>query len=188
MAQERYPQEPYRPRAGETPGAVATQPYALNWGSAVAAGFLGTVAITLMMYFIPPRMGMPPMDIGTMLGTMLMPQGGSMAFWLGMVWHFVNGIVFTIAYAAILLAFRKQSTWATGVGFGVVLWLLAMMIMPMMLSMHLLVRAGSMDNPGPFMLRMGKGWMPAMFDLVAHLVYAVIAGAIYKHHVYPRPR
>lgn len=154
----------------------------MNWGGGIWAGFIATVVITLLMYLVPPLMGMPPMDIGTQLGTMLVPQPGPAAFWLGMVWHFVNGIVFTLVYAGVLLALRKQSTVGTGLWFGAVLWLLGpMLIMPVMMAMHPLVQAGQMPNPGFFLLGMGMGLMPALFDLVAHLIYGAIAGAIYKH-------
>jgi hypothetical protein len=57
-------------------------------------------------------------------------------------------------------------------------------MMPVMMSMNPLVQAGKMTSPGAFMLAMGMGWMPAIFDPVARLVYDVIAGAIYRH----RPR
>jgi uncharacterized membrane protein YagU involved in acid resistance len=177
MAQERY----QHPAEGQKIGVLPeVQPYALNWGLACAAGFVATIVITLMMYFVPPMIGMPPMDIGKMLGTMLLPQDGTAAFWVGMLWHFINGIVFVLIYAGVLLALRKQSTAGSGAVFGIVLWLLAMTMMPAMLSMHPLVRAGEMQNPGVFMLKMG-GWTPAIFDLVGHLVYGVIAGLIYKH-------
>jgi hypothetical protein len=181
--QEYHPQEKRRHGGVVSPQpALITQPYALNWGLGIWAGFVATVAITLMMYWIPPLMGMPPMDIGTMLGTMLTPQPGPTAFWLGMAWHFINGIVFTLVYAGVLLALQKQSTAGTGAWFGAILWLLGpMLLMSVMMAMHPLVRAGQMQNPGFFMLNMGMGLMPALFDLVAHLVYGVIAGAIYKH-------
>jgi hypothetical protein len=154
---------------------------ALNWGLGIWTGFVATVAITLVMYWIPPLMGMPPMDIGTTLGTML-AQPGPTAFWLGMAWHFVNGILFTLIYAGVLLALQKQSTAGTGAWFGAILWLIGpMLLMPVMMAKHPLVQAGQMVNPGFFMLNMGMGLMPALFDLVAHLVYGVIAGSIYRH-------
>ncbi len=55
--------------------------------------------------------------------------------------------------------------------------------MPVLLTMHLLVQPGQMQNPGLFLLGMGMGWLPTLFDLGNHLVYGIIAGAIYKHHI-----
>jgi hypothetical protein len=64
----------------------------------MVAGFVGTVAITLMMYFVAPLMTGQAMDIAAMLGSML---GGS---WIaGMTLHFVNGtVIFPLVYAAVL--------------------------------------------------------------------------------------
>ena len=44
-----------------------------NIGRAIVGGLAGTVAITMMMYFVSPMMGVK-MDIAASLGTML---GGS---------------------------------------------------------------------------------------------------------------
>jgi uncharacterized membrane protein YagU involved in acid resistance len=182
---DRYPEEGRKGGdVSAVTGAVpAVQPYALNWGLGIAAGFVATVVLTLMIYFVPPMMGMKPIEIPAMLGTMFLPQGGSAALWLGMVVHFMMGIIFTLIYAGVLLGLRTQSTWSTGAWFGGVLWLVAMLMMPVMMSMHPLVQAGKMTNPGVFMLGMGMGWMPAVFALVAHSVYGIIAGWIYQHDV-----
>lgn len=183
MATERYSHNEVPAVAGAVP---STQPYALDWGRAIAGGLMGTVIITLMMYFMPPMIGMKPMDIGTMLGTMFLPHGGSTAFWLGLMMHFMMGIAFVLMYAAALLALRRQSTWGSGAVFGMVLWLIGpMLMMPVMMAMHPLVQAGTMMNPGFFMLGMGKGLMPALASLMMHLFYAVAAALIYKHRLRP---
>jgi hypothetical protein len=52
-------------------------------------------------------------------------------------------------------------------------------MMPVMMGMHPVVRSGMMMNPGLFMVGMGS--MGVMLMLVSHLVFGVIAGAIYKH-------
>ncbi len=107
MATERYSHNEVPAVAG---GVPSTQPHALNWSRAILGGLVGTVIIALMMYFMPPMMGMKPMDIGTMLGTMFPPHGGSTAFRLGLMMHFMMGIAFVLMYAAALLALRRQST------------------------------------------------------------------------------
>ena len=51
------------------------------------AGLVATAAMTALMYAAPMMgMGMPKMDIATMLGTMFVPRPGP-AFWFGMVIH-----------------------------------------------------------------------------------------------------
>ncbi len=58
-------------------------------------------------------------------------------------------------------------------------------MMPVLMGMHPLVQAGTMMNPGFFMLGMGKGLMPALASLMMHLFYAVAAALIYKHRLRP---
>lgn len=162
----------------------AERPYALNWGLAIAAGLAATLAMTLMLYFVPPIMGREPMDIGMMLGTMIHAEPVPTARWIGLAMHFMNGVIFTLIYAGILLSLHKQSTWVTGLVFGAALWLVAMLMMPVMMGMNPLVQAGKMENPGLFLLNRGadgQGIMAPMFSLITHLVYGAIAGAMYKH-------
>jgi hypothetical protein len=78
-----------------------------NIGRAIAGGFIGTVAITMMMYFVSPMMGVK-MDIPASLGKML---GGSWG--LGMMMYFINGtIIFPLIYAFLLYRFLPGQNWA----------------------------------------------------------------------------
>ena len=54
----------------------------------ILGGFVGTVAITMMMYVVAPMMLGHPMDIAKMLGSMLGDN-----WWAGIVMHFANGTV-----------------------------------------------------------------------------------------------
>src|SRR6516162_5605351 len=84
-----------------------------NIGKAIAGGFVGTVAITMMMYFVSPMMGVK-MDIAASLGRML---GGSWA--LGMTMHFVNGtVIFPLIYAFLLYRILPGQAWAKGIYWG----------------------------------------------------------------------
>lgn len=126
----------------------------------IAGGFAGTAAMTLMMYFVAPMMGLN-MDIAAMLAPMV---GGS---WMaGMIAHFVNGtIIFPLAYAFVLYGLLPGSPVVKGVVFGIVLWLLAQtVVMPMM-------------GAGFFSANMG-GMMAVMGSLGGHVLYGAILGAI----------
>lgn len=163
------------------PGALpAVGPYALNWKSLFAAGALATLAITLILYFLPPVFGYLPMNVALQLGSMIALETRNV-FWAGMLWHFANGIFFTGVYAWVLLKFRTQSDAKTGAVFGAAVWLLAMLMMPIMMAFHPQVRAGVMPNPGFFLRGLDPGLGLAMLDLFAHLVYGILAGMIYKH-------
>jgi hypothetical protein len=44
----------------------------INWGIIVAAGLVATAIMTMLMY-AAPMMGMPKMDMGQMIGSMVLP-------------------------------------------------------------------------------------------------------------------
>src|SRR5919204_1262931 len=99
-----------------------------TFARAALGGFVGTVAMTVMMYVVAPMMGLH-MDIAAMLGSML---GGS---WIaGLMMHFVNGsVIFPAVYTYALYAHLPGSPTIRGTVWGIVLWLLAQtMVMPMM--------------------------------------------------------
>jgi hypothetical protein len=132
----------------------------LNFARAALGGFLGTLAMTAMMYVVGPIMGLH-MDIAAMLGSML---GGSWT--AGMVLHFVNGtLIFPAIYVYALAGMLSGSPAIKGATWGIVLWvLLQIVVVPMM-------------GGGLFSSAMGS-LMAAMGSLVGHLLYGGLLGAI----------
>jgi len=126
----------------------------------MAGGFAGTAAMTMMMYFVAPMMGLN-MDIAAMLAPLV---GGS---WMaGMIAHFVNGtVIFPLVYVFVLYGVLPGSPVVKGIAWGIVLWLLAQtVVMPMM-------------GAGFFSANMG-GMMAVMGSLGGHVLYGAILGAI----------
>lgn len=121
-------------------------------------GLAGTVAITMMMYFVAPMMLGQPMDIAKMLGSMMGDN-----WWMGMGMHLMNGIViFPLIYAFLLYRILPGAPVVKGITWGVGLWLLAqVVVMPMM-------------GVGFF----SGGMMPAMGSLMGHLAYGALLGVI----------
>lgn len=132
-----------------------------NLGRAVAAGFVGTLVMTLMMYFVSPVMMAMKMDIAAMLGSML---GVSWA--AGMMMHFVNGsLIFPAIYTYLLFERLPGSPALRGAMWGTILWIVAQtVVMPMM-------------GAGFFSSQMG-GMMAAVGSLVGHLIYGGLLGAV----------
>ncbi|HUY90095.1 MAG TPA: DUF6789 family protein [Pirellulales bacterium] len=122
----------------------------------VLGGFLGTVAMTMMMYFLAPKMLGHPMDIAKMLGSML---GGN--WWAGMAMHFINGtLIFPLIYAYFLYRVLPGGPAVKGTVWGVVLWLLAqVVVMP-------LIGAGFFSG----------STMAAMSSCIGHVVYGGLLG------------
>jgi uncharacterized membrane protein YagU involved in acid resistance len=134
-----------------------------NIGRVILGGFVGTLAITFLMYVGAPMMGLPKMDIATMLGHML--GGWSM----GMTMHFINGtVIFPLIYTYLLFGRLPGSPYLKGILWGVSLWVLAqLVVMPMM-------------GAGVFGLKMA-GMMSAVGSLVGHTVYGALLGWIGGH-------
>jgi hypothetical protein len=121
-------------------------------------GFIGTVAITMMMYLMAPMMLGQPMDVAKMLGSMLGDNWGA-----GMVMHFVNGtVIFPLVYAFLLYGILPGSPAVKGITWGVGLWLLSqVVVMPMM---------GAGFFSGSVMAAMGS--------LIGHFAYGLLLGWI----------
>ena len=131
-----------------------------TFARAALGGFVGTLAMTAMMYLVAPMMGLH-MDIAAMLGSML---GGSWT--AGLMMHVVNGsVIFPAIYAYALYARLPGSPAIRGTVWGVALWLIAQTaVMPMM-------------GAGVFSSAMG-GMMAAMGSLIGHVLYGSLLGVI----------
>ncbi|MEX0761237.1 MAG: hypothetical protein WD333_02175 [Dehalococcoidia bacterium] len=139
----------------------------------VVAGIAGTVVITTLMYSAP-MMSMPRVDIAQLMGSMVVPLGGS-AFAVGLMAHFVMGVIFAAIYAAVWASDSIPVTWWSGLIFGVVHSMVAAVGMWLMMPMNREVKAGRLESPlaaGPRgMVGMLTGHM--FFGLVLALVYGV---------------
>ncbi len=139
-------------------GSPQTRPNPLK---AILGGFVGTVAMTLMMYFVAPMMLGKPMDVAAMLA------GALGASWMtGMAIHLINGsVIFPLIYAYLLYRVLPGEPWVKGTVFGVILWFLSQaLVTPMM-------------GGGVFSAKAG-GLMAVMASLIGHLVYGILLGAV----------
>ena len=139
----------------------------MNWnpGRAVLAGLAGTAAMTMLM-LLAPKMGLPPMNIGAMLGSVM---GGNVT--LGWVAHFMIGTALALGYAAVFSARLPGPAPIRGAIFSLVPWLMAqLLVMPMMglgfFSGSALAAGGS---------------------LMGHLLFGAVLGLVYGARVVPEP-
>ena len=129
----------------------------LIWTRAVIGGLVATAAMTVLM-LMAPAMGLPPMNIGAMLGSVM---GGSLV--LGWMAHFVIGTVLAIIYAAFFAARLPGPGYLRGALYGLLPWIAAqIVVMPMM-------------GAGLF----GGSFGGAFGSLMGHLVYGAVLGSIY---------
>jgi uncharacterized membrane protein YagU involved in acid resistance len=123
----------------------------------VVSGLVATAVMTVIM-LMAPAMGLPPMNIGAMLGSVM---GGSL--FLGWMAHFVTGTVLAIIYAAVFAPRLPGPRFLRGALYGLLPWLAAqLVVMPMM-------------GAGFF----GGSFGAALGSLMGHLVYGAVLGSIY---------
>ena len=129
-----------------------------NIGRAILGGFVGTPAMSALMYTVAPLIGVR-VDIADVLGTML---GG---WTLGMIAHMINGwILFPLLYVLVAAHFLLGPPVGKGLAFGGSLWLVSQfVVMPMM-------------GAGVFSRHLGP--MAALASLLGHLVYGALLGSL----------
>ncbi|MGH7567564.1 MAG: DUF6789 family protein [Gemmatimonadales bacterium] len=130
----------------------------LNYGRAVAAGAVGTAAITMLMLG-GPLMGMPKMPIGEMLGSFL--HIGSAAGW---AMHVVIGLGLALIYAGWVAARLPGAPALRGAMYGFGVFLLAQIVVTPMMG-------GGVFSGGNMPMIVGS--------LMGHLVYGALVGLIY---------
>ena len=94
--------------------------------SAMKAGLLGTVVMTIVMYALP-LIGIPPMDIMAALGSVL-PFDFS-PYIPGSLIHLATGIVLAFVYAAIFYSWLPGPGWLRGALFSLLPWLFAITLL-----------------------------------------------------------
>ena len=125
-------------------------------GAAIGAGVIGGTAMVIFLYMgiaIMPRQ--MRMNLLLMLGTMMLPAG-AMAYLAGAMMHAAASIVFGLIHGAVFAgADIDSATGAWGLLFGAAHWVTTGMALGMIKVMHPRIRDGTMEDPGPFALRMG---------------------------------
>ena len=146
----------------------------MNVLSAVIAGIVGTIAISIVMG-LAPMMGMPKMDIVDMLSTMF----GKPNRILGWMMHLMMGVVFALIYAFLWSIGFGSSNWLFGLIFGAVHWLVVGVIMAMIPIMHVGIKNGEVEAPGMWMTNQG-GILAFVGGLMGHMVFGLVVTLVYN--------
>lgn len=145
----------------------------VNVPKGILAGFIATIALSVLMVLKAAMGMMPQMNAIKMLtgmahGMMGMPASPV----VGWIIHFIIGsIIWGILFAVLIERIPGQSSTAKGLVFGTAAWVLMMVIvMPM---------AGA----GLFGLKLGIG--APIATLILHWVYGAVLGVVYGGLVAP---
>lgn len=146
----------------------------MNILNAVIAGIVATLVFTTVLV-MAPKMGMPKMDIVSLLGSMFSARSNPV---LGWMMHLMMGIVFALIYAFLWSLGFGRATWGIGLIFGAVHWLIVGMVMGMIPMLHVGIKRGAVKAPGLWMTNNG-GVMAFMGGLVGHAIFGAVAALVY---------
>ncbi len=151
---------------------------------ALASGFMGTLAITTIMYVLPVA-GLPQVDLPLWVARVFVSdpvQAGA----LGMLVHLMAGFGYAWLFAEALEPRLTVGPGAGGLMFGLVLWMFAQVIAVPALG----ALAALAGRPGvsPGLLSANFGWAAAFASLLAHLAYGGAIGVVYGCHCGARCR
>jgi hypothetical protein len=149
----------------------------IAWGNAVIAGIVATAVMTVLMY-MAKAMGMP-MDMPRMLGLMFTrPENKAGTYIVGLMLHFMNGVIFAILYAVLFAVLGLSGGWFWGLIFGAVHGVMAGLVMGMMPAVHPRMGPGK-ELPSPGLFAKNISPLAPMGLIMLHLVFGVIVGALY---------
>lgn len=147
----------------------------MNGTRAVAAGLIGTAAMTALL-LIEPSVGLPQIAIGQILSTALGLAPAYLTIGPAAGWsiHFLMGVAFALVYAGVFERRLPGGAFARGAIYGVLVFLLAQLVfMPLV--------GGGVFSRGDLQMIAGS--------LLGHLVYGGVVGWIYglqSPSVHPR--
>lgn len=145
----------------------------MNILGAVVAGVVASLVFSMVLA-MAPKMGMPKMDIVSLLGSMFGKPNQA----LGWMMHLMMGVVFALIYAFLWSAGVSAATWLFGLIFGAVQWLAVGVVMGMIPMMHVGIKSGAVQAPGLWMTNHG-GLMAFMGGLVGHMIFGVVIALVY---------
>ena len=165
------------------PAAVAVIGIALlgwgeiSWLGAIVWGVVATIAFTLFS-MMGKAVGMTRMDLLDLLGSMVAPVGSKASRAIGALIHHANGALLAIAWAYGVALMGLPANWLTALGWGVILWILALLMMSTIGAVHPAIRRGDQEDPGPGATNFGA--MTPVGSLMGHLVYGLVLGVAYQ--------
>jgi hypothetical protein len=151
------------------------------WGS-LAGGLVGTTVLTSTLR-VSQELGWTRMDLPLLLGTVFSDDRGRASV-IGYAIHFVNGLLFSLVYAAIFYAVG-QAGWAFGLALGAVHALFAggALVTVLLPAVHPRMGTAWTDSeetpylePPGFMLH-NYGRATAVVTFAVHLAFGAIVGA-----------
>jgi uncharacterized membrane protein YagU involved in acid resistance len=158
-----YP--PFRTRSMRIDGVLVT-----------TCGIVATIVMTTVMYLLP-LLGWAQVDLPTWIARIFTTAPVTVGE-TGVALHLLIGTMWAWVFAMQVEPRLSLTPAATGMVFGVSLWVFAQSIgVPIVGAIGDAVHDGGTTSPGWFALRLGLG--PALSSLVAHVAYGVSLSVVY---------
>lgn len=151
---------------------------AISWPGAIVWGIVASLCFTLFS-LMGKAMGMSRMDLLDLLGSMFVTPHSSASRALGFVIHHMNGALLAVgwAYGALLVGMKQD--WFSALIWGIILWVLALIMLTSMGPFHPAIRRGEEEDPGMAATNFGK--MTPVGSLIGHFVYGLVLGLLYQN-------
>lgn len=114
---------------------------AISWAGAIVWGVVATIVFTLFS-LMGTAMGMSRMDLLDLLGSAALTPGTGAAKMLGAGIHHMNGAILAIAWAYGTVLLGVTADWVSATLWGAILWVLALLMMTTIGSVHPAIREG----------------------------------------------
>jgi len=150
----------------------------MNWSSAILAGLVATLVMTILMY-MGKTMGMK-VDMPRILGLMFAQPGhkGSV-YTIGTIAHLMMGAIFGIIYAVLFNVLGIPTNWLWGAVFGLVHGIVLGAMLPIMPSIHPRMGNGNVLPPlGAYAANYGS-MIPGAW-IVLHIIFGAVIGWLYS--------
>lgn len=140
----------------------------VNVPSIVVAGLVAGYAMALVGYWMEGFLKLPRVDLSE-AGFIYLDEDGPSRWWIGMLAHEIDSVIFGLAFAGLLYVHLPGWGWLRGLLFGIILWL--------MVSLAAIV--GRIGGAKVFRTTMRMTPPHMVANLLLHLVYGFVLGALY---------
>jgi hypothetical protein len=171
----------------------APLPYRVNFFRAVISGIIATLVFTPVFYTLYFGYKDDSYDLGLLLGStvgaLFDPSLGWPTRLLGLAIHFGIGAGIAVTFAYMLFVFRTQSNGGRGVQFGILLNFAMMgFLFPVFVGVLPRWAPGmpTFENPDFLLNQSGPGsagWGPLVVALLAHMLWGLVVGHLYRHTI-----
>jgi hypothetical protein len=140
----------------------------VNFLSVVFSGLIAGYAMAFVGYWMEGFCRLPRIDLSE-TALIYFDEDGASRWWIGIIAHQIDSVLFSLAFAGLFYAHLPGWGGVRGLLFGVLLWL----------TVSLVALMGRMVGVKVFQRRIRLTLPHSIANLLLHLLYGFILGALY---------